>query len=279
MTAASAPSLSLRSALPVLLRGVSVCLVATVWTSSLIFGVFILAFYASPLAGGDLTAWNRVLPDIYTEGRPAATWGIGLHFAAGGLILILGSVQLLGRLRQLYPRIHRWLGRIYVLACLLASVGGLTFILTTGTVGGPVMSVGFGLYGALMFVSAVHTYRFARARQWESHTLWSWRLYALAIGSWLYRMDYGFWLAMTDGVGHTSAFRGWFDAFMSFFFYLPNLLIVEVLFRTRRPTLSPQLQSLGVLTLALVTSFVAFGTYVFTRRFWGPAILDWLGFT
>lgn len=262
-----------------MLRGVSVALMATAWTSALIFGLFIIAYYASPLVGGDLARWNRVLPELYVEGRPTATLGIGLHFAAGGVILMLGSIQLLSSVRARLPRLHRWVGRIYIVACLVTAIGGLTFIFTSGTIGGPVMNVGFGLYGALMFACAVQTYRTARARAWEAHNLWAWRLYALAIGSWLYRMDYGFWLALTDGVGHTSVFRGWFDAVMSFFFYLPNLLVVEILFRTREWRPHSALRVLGAVALALMTGFLAFATYVFTERFWGPAILEWVGLT
>src|SRR5471030_710031 len=124
-------------------------LVCAVWISATLFGLYIVAFYVGALADGQVAKWNQNLPGLYEPHSPAATSGLGLHFLAGGLILILGCIQLIGRVRTRWPAMHRWLGRIYVSAALLAGLGGLTFILVSGTIGGRIMDVGFGLYGAL----------------------------------------------------------------------------------------------------------------------------------
>ena len=89
------------------------------------------------------------------------------------------------------------------------------------------MDVGFGLYGVLTAAAAVETYRHARARRLDNHRAWAMRLFALAIGSWLYRMEYG----------HLKDFSGPFDQLMAFFFYVPNLLVVEALLRAPRASL------------------------------------------
>lgn len=133
------------------LRWSSVVLVTTVWVSAGLFGLYILAFYAAALYQGNLERWNQLLPRLYESGTTTATSGIGLHFAAGGIILVLGSIQLLDSVRVRFPALHRWLGRLYVLSCLLAAVGGLAFIAVKGTIGGSVMNIGFALYGILMF--------------------------------------------------------------------------------------------------------------------------------
>ena len=257
-----------------LLRWTSRALVATVWLSSGLFGLYILAFYAGAVTDGDLAQWNEVLPRLYERDTPAATAGIGLHFAAGGIILVLGCIQLIGAIRRRVPALHRWLGRVYVSAALLAGVGGLVFIAQKGTVGGPVMDTGFGLYGVLMLVAAVQTYRAARARRLEAHRTWALRLFALAIGSWLYRMDYGFWILLADSAGHTEDFRGPFDFVMAFAFYLPNLAVVEAFVRARRTTAPPALKLVAAGVLCCATAFLLLGTYAFTTYFWGPAILS-----
>lgn len=110
-------------------------LAATVWISALLFGLFILSFYFIALFEGNTAQWNEVLPGLYDEDTRAATVGIGAHFAAGGIILILGCIQLLSSLRKKYPQLHRWLGRLYVLSALLAAMGGLVFIFLKGTIG------------------------------------------------------------------------------------------------------------------------------------------------
>ena len=255
------------------LHRASVALVVTVWLSVTLFGAYILAYYAGAIVRDDLAAWNAVLPRLYERSTPGATIAIGVHFFAGGVILVLGCIQLIAGVRNRYPAVHRALGRVYVVTSLLAGVGGLGFILTKGTVGGTVMDLGFGLYGVLMIGCAVQTYRHARARRIEVHRAWALRLFALAIGSWLYRMDYGFWLLLTGGAGHTQDFRGPFDQVMAFWFYLPNLLVVEAFVRGRTSTASPASRRLATGTILVATGFLLLGTYFFTTEFWGPAIL------
>ena len=106
------------------LHWLGVALVATVWTSALLFGLYILAFYFAALFQDNTAQWNEVLPGLYDDNTKTATIGIGVHFAAGGLILILGCIQLMDKVRQKYPGLHRWLGRVYVLASILAGIGG-----------------------------------------------------------------------------------------------------------------------------------------------------------
>jgi hypothetical protein len=258
------------------LRYTSFLLVTTVWVSAGLFGLYILAFYFAALFGGNLEKWNNILPGLYHQGSPAATSGIGLHFAMGGIILMLGSIQLIDAIRVRYPKFHRWVGRIYVISCFFAAIGGLIFILAKGTIGGTVMNIGFSLYGVLMLICAIETYRHAAARRIDKHRAWALRLYALAIGSWLYRMDYGFWLLLADGLGHSRNFEGPFDRVMAFFFYIPNLLVAEVIIRSRNYKTAPLLNLFSSFILLLMTAFLLLGTYYFTKLYWGPAIVGWL---
>src|SRR5690606_13568844 len=150
------------------------------------------------------------------------------------------------------------------------------FIFLKGTIGGLLMDIGFGLYGVLMFVAAVQTYRHAWGKRMEKHRAWALRLYALAIGSWLYRMDYGFWLLLTDGLGHTQQFTGVFDKVMFFFFYIPNLLVAEAFIQARDYKASSALKFAASFVLMFATIFLLVGTYYFTMYYWGPAIIKWL---
>ena len=259
-----------------LYRFSSQALLVTVWISSFIFGLYILANYAAAYFENDMLRWNNVLPEIYDPNQPQASIGIGLHFAAGGLILVLGGMQLVDSIRSNYPRVHHWSGRLYILLCMVAAIGGLSFITIKGTVGGPIMDIGFSLYGILMFAAAVQTVRYAMARQLLDHQAWAWRLYALAIGSWLYRMDYGLWLIFTDWVGHTEEFDGWFDHIMAFFFYIPNLLIVELMIRARSQESSKQLLNTASVTMLCSALLLVTATWGFARVAWLPAIASFL---
>jgi len=254
-----------------------ILLITTVWISAGLFGLYILAFYAAALYQGNLERWNEILPGLYDESTRKATMGIGLHFAMGGIILILGSIQLIDTIRVKYLTFHRWVGRIYVVASILVAIGGLIFIVIKGTIGGIVMNIGFGLYGVLMLLAAVQTYRYAVAHDTETHRAWALRLYALAIGSWLYRMDYGFWFLLADKAGHNNTFTGAFDYVMAFFFYIPNLLVAEIFIRSQNSRkMSMWLNLAFTIVLLVMISFLLLGTYYFTKFYWGPAIIGWL---
>jgi hypothetical protein len=135
------------------------------------------------------------------------------------------------------------------------------------------MNVGFALYGALTVVAAFQAIRHARARRFAQHRARAIRLFALATGSWLYRMDYGFWRIAANGIGHARSFDGPFDIVMAFFFYIPNLLVAEMFIRTREMQVRPAIRSTAVLLVSATTIFVAVGTYYFTAYHWGPRIL------
>jgi len=247
-------------------------LVAAAWASAALFGAYITFFYAGAIAAGTPAQWNANLPGLFVPRATLGTAGIALHFAAGGIILLLGPIQLIGRIRRAAPVVHRWLGRLYVFAAFLAGFGGLAFILVNRTIGGIAMDIGFGLYGALILLASVQTWRHARARRFGRHRAWAIRLFALAIGSWLYRMDYGFWFLAADGAGHGADYRGWFDLVMDFAFYFPNLLVAEAFIRARAAPNRPVLQLGSAALLAVLAGFIALATFQFARLYWLPGI-------
>ena len=245
---------------------------ACVWGSALLFGLYILGFYALALISQDFERWNSLLPGLFTQNRKMATYGIGLHFLGGGIILILGSLQFVDWIRIKWLKAHRLMGQIYVLACLLAGVGGLVFIAINRTIGGWPMDLAFAIYGLLISTSAIQTARHGMSGNLLVHRHWAIRLYALAIGSWFYRMGYGFWYLVVGKVGHTSTFSGPFDYFMDFFFFIPNLMVAEVIIRGFR--LKGFWQELvGATTMIAVTTYVVLATYFFTSKYWLEGII------
>lgn len=259
------------------LRWSARALTGTVWVSSAIFGVYIIALFLGAVAIGAPEEWNGSLAGLYVPRSLAANLGIGVHFALGAALLLLGPIQLMAGVRARWPRFHRWTGWVYASSALVTGLGGLAFILARGTIGGTTMDLGFGLYGALMVLAAVQTVRHAVARRLEVHRAWAIRLFALAIGSWLYRMDYGFWMLFTGRLGHTSSFDGWFDVFMIFWFYVPNLIVAELFIRARGGRASGTLQATAAALLGGASLFLMLATYFFTTKGWGPAILARFG--
>lgn len=243
--------------------------VGAAWLSGAVFAIYILGYYFGALAAGTPELWNGVLSDLYSTRAPAANVGIAAHFALGAVILLLGPVQLLASIRRSAPRVHHWIGWIYAPAAILTGLGGLLFIALRGTVGGPLMSVAFTGYGALTVLAGVETLRHALARRLERHRAWAIRLFALAIGSWLYRMYYSFWFLVTGGIGHTRDFQGGFDYFMDFWFYVPNLIVAELAIRSFRPQAGPAIKLSAAIALIAVAGFFLLAAYLS----WVPSIL------
>lgn len=258
-----------------LLRRSRTALMVVVWSSAFIFGLYILSYYIGAIPTGDMARWNigEGKSTLYAPQEPGATSGIGLHFLAGGIIVILGNIQLLVGVRNRFPTVHRWIGRLYIAGALLTAIGGLVFIAISGTVGGWVMDIGFTLYGLLMALAAVEALRHALARRFDRHQTWAWRLYALVIASWLYRIEYVSWALFFGEAGRTDDFQGIFDYIMSFFFYLPNLLVVELMLRvqTYNPSAIMRLIASGI--FILTTLLVILSTLAYTLVHWGPNIL------
>jgi hypothetical protein len=264
------PSLEERDIFGTLLLWNTRLLFAVAWASGAIFATYILGFFGGTVLAGAGRRWNEALPGLYAADAPAATLAIGLHFMGGAILLLLGPLQLIGALRRAVPGLHRVFGRIYVVSAAIAGVGGLAFIIAKGTVGGPLMDVGFGLYGALMVWCAALTVVQARSGNFDRHRAWAIRLFALTVGSWLYRMEYGLWFLVVGYLGRTSDFSGWFDAVMVFFFYLPNLVLAEAFIRTNAANARPAIKIVAVALLMTATAFVVAVSATFAAAVWFP---------
>jgi len=258
------------------LRWSGLLLVAASWVSGAIFGAYILLFFGGLAVAGTAARWNESLPGLHDPQALLANLSIGMHFLAGGALLLLGPIQLAGAVRRGAPALHRWVGRIYVVCAGLAGLGGLSFILSKGTIGGPVMDLGFGLYGMLVAAAAVLTFARARQGRTQAHRAWAIRLFALVVGSWLYRMEYGFWFLAADGAGHAHDFSGPFDKVMTFFFYLPNLAVAELFIRARGGSGGTTFRMAATGTLLAASLFVLVATWTFTADFWGPGMVSGL---
>jgi hypothetical protein len=78
---------------------------------------------------------------------------------------------------------------------------------------------------------------------------------------------------VANGVGHTPAFDGPFDAVMAFFFYVPNLIVAEAFIRNRQLRTGLTAKLGAALLLSGVTVLLTVGTYYFTVYHWGPSIM------
>lgn len=174
---------------------------------------------------GDPEARGRLFGDALSN---LAIFG---HMALGGILTVGVPLQLLPMLRTRLPGLHRRAGYALAVAAALTALGGLVYIALNGTVGGAWMSVWFALYGVAMLIAAAQTVYCAIDKDFARHRRWALRLTVLAVGSFLYRVHYGVWFALTGGLGAQEDFTGPFDRIQVFAFYLPYLILLEMYFR------------------------------------------------
>lgn len=104
-----------------------------------------------------------------------------MHFGLGGIALITGPVQFVPELRARQPVVHRWMGRLYVAACLLSGVAG--FVLASNTNAGPVARSGFCLLAIFWIVTTSMAFVRARQRNFAVHKQWMIRSFALTLAA------------------------------------------------------------------------------------------------
>ena len=202
------------------------------WVLALNTGWFVL--YS---AGLGLNGLMSQAPDevsrVFQKAGFLAHVGIALHMIAGAVLTLGAPLQGLPIVRRRWPGLHRRFGYVLFVLAVITGMGGLVYIALHGTVGGWWMSLWFALYGVAMIWAAVNTVYHAIAKDMRRHFAWAVRLIVLAVGSWIYRMHYAIWYGATGGVASNEAFTGLFDRVQVVAFFVPYLVIAEIILRWR----------------------------------------------
>ena len=147
--------------------------------------------------------------------------GIMLHILGGVVALAVGPFQFLTRLRVHFPQIHRWLGRIYLLAVLLGGVAGL--YMATFAYAGFITSLGFATLAVLWLSTGFMAYRTIRAGNSVAHRSWMIRNFALTFAAVTLRLEMGL-LQMAFGSEAGYQMVAWLC-------WIPNLIVAEAIIR------------------------------------------------
>lgn len=164
---------------------------------------------------------------LFAGGNGVAKAAMMLHILTGSVLLALVPLQLIRAIRERFTRFHRALGAILIGLALITGLAGMAYIPLRGTIGGPVMSAAFFLYGLCLFTSALMLARMALSGNRAGHWAWGLRLFWMVLGSWLYRVHYTLWYLLTGGLGSEPDFSGPFDVLQNFAFFVPYLLAVQ----------------------------------------------------
>ncbi len=141
-----------------------------------------------------------------------------MHVLGGGLCLLIGGFQFSKRVRTRHARLHRNLGRTYLILVAIGGTGSL--VLAPQADGGLVARFGFGLLAILWLVSAAQAYRAIRRRDIQTHRAWMLRNFALTFAAVTLRIQLG--LFELGGVPFSAAYPT-----VAWLSWVPNLVAVE----------------------------------------------------
>ncbi|MFT4166916.1 MAG: DUF2306 domain-containing protein [Microlunatus sp.] len=160
----------------------------------------------------------RLVPGEIAANRFPTPLGLRIHIVASGLALLSGPFQFARGLRTRLPMVHRWLGRTYVVSCLVGGVSGgaIALFSTSGLI------AGFGfLCLAICWVGAT-LMGFAAIRGGDvgRHRRWMIRSFALTYAAVMLRIYLP--IAMELGMQFAHAYPA-----IAWLCWLPNLVVAQ----------------------------------------------------
>ena len=189
----------------------------------LIFAVLSLLIAVSSLRGL-IAPLPLVMPNMahFLTEAPWRLWG---HILGGPLALALAPLQLSVWLRQRWPRVHRWSGRLYGAAVLIAGLAGMTLAPTSDA--SNFARAGFFMLGVLWLFSTFKGIQFAMRGDLSRHRWWMERSIALTFSAVTLRLIMGPLMASGWSVAQTYDITAWGS-------WVLNLAILEIWQRKRK---------------------------------------------
>ncbi len=188
-----------------------------------IFAVLSLLIALSSLRGL-VAPLSLVMPNMahFLTEAPWRLWG---HILGGPLALALAPLQLSVWLRQRWPRAHRWSGRLYGAAVLIAGLAGMTLAPTSDA--SNFARIGFFVLGVLWLVSTFTGIALAMRGDLARHHWWMARSIALTFAAVTLRLIMGPLMASGWSVAQTYDITAWGS-------WVLNLAILEIWQRKRK---------------------------------------------
>lgn len=144
------------------------------------------------------------------------------HISLGGLALLIGWIQFSQHFRERHLKLHRRIGKIYLISVLFSAVSGLYIALFA--TGGFISSFGFICLGMIWLFSSAYAYRLILKKDLLQHRIWMGHSYAACFAAVTLRIWLPLLIAMTGEF--EAAYR-----IVAWLCWIPNLLYSAYLHR------------------------------------------------
>jgi hypothetical protein len=168
------------------------------------------------------------------------------------------------------PAVHRWNGRMFLVAALAAAGSGLYMIWVRGSRANFTAGLATSIDATLIVAFALLTWRAARGRAFDEHRRWALRTYIAVNAVWFQRIGIFGWTTFNGAaVGMTRQFDGWFDLSWAFGCYLLPLAVLELYLRADERG-SPQGKYATAACILFLTFLTGYGVYAAYAFVWQP---------
>lgn len=141
------------------------------------------------------------------------------HIIASMLAILIGPFQFLpGSRKGRWLKVHRWLGRTYLLSILFGGLSGL--YMATLSYGGMISHLGFAALACAWLYTGYRAYRHIRNKDIDNHRRWMIRNYALTFAAVMLRIYVP--LSGPAGFDFLTAYQA-----IAWLCWVPNLLVAE----------------------------------------------------
>lgn len=108
------------------------------------------------------------------------------HLSGGVLAMLLGALQFVAPLRNAYPRVHRWIGRTYLLGMLVGIIGATGLIATSPAPAA--IRIAFAATGIAWVTTALAGFVAIRRKRTQVHRRWMIRNYLVTLAPATFRL-------------------------------------------------------------------------------------------
>lgn len=158
---------------------------------------------------------------------------VRLHVAGGVVAILAGLFQFSAPLRAARPRLHRALGRVYLVAVLISGFVGLPVAWLSMGPYPAVIGPSFGLLAVMWLFTSFMAYARARQRRYSAHSAWMLRSYSLTFAAFTVRIVAGILLLLTRDLVVAT--------YLGILSWPMNLVLAEWLIRRAAHPASPKI--------------------------------------
>lgn len=166
----------------------------TLWFVIAIVGQWLFAFYVVAYFGVKLVHSGTVglsethLTGGHIPGDAVGNITIAAHLLSAIVIHGFGPLQLIPRIRSLFPAFHHWSGRAFIAAASIGAISGLYIVLIRGSGEGILVDATNSITAILILSFSFITIRHAAKRNLDAHHRWALRLFLITSAFWFVRL-------------------------------------------------------------------------------------------